>query len=138
MKLIPAVFGLASFASVLPATAEAPSLDWVALNSTCFQMGETRIYPEEAPRREACVDALEITRTEITYAQYSAFVEATGYVTRAERGWSADEPNGPGVALPPGSARQLYIVVSASFMVSRLMCAVVGKNAFHKSFQSNF
>lgn len=91
-------------AIALPAAAEPPALDWVSLNSTCFQMGETRIYPEETPRHEACVGAFEITRTEITFAQYSEFVDATGYVTRAERGWAADEPNGPGVALPPGSA----------------------------------
>lgn len=88
----------------LTAEAEPAPLDWVSLDGACFQMGETRIYPEEAPRHQACVTAFDITRTEITQAQFSAFVDETGYVTRAERGWAASEPNGPGVDLPPGSA----------------------------------
>ncbi|MEL7539587.1 MAG: formylglycine-generating enzyme family protein [Pseudomonadota bacterium] len=86
------------------AQAEPANLDWVTLDGACFQMGETRLYPEEAPRHEACVDAFEMTRTEITVAQFSEFVRATDYVTRAERGWQASDPTGPGIALPPGSA----------------------------------
>ncbi|MHA7901389.1 MAG: formylglycine-generating enzyme family protein [Henriciella sp.] len=87
-----------------PALASPDDLDWVSLDGACFQMGETRVYREEAPRHEACVTAFEITRTEITVAQFSAFVEATGYVTRAEQGWQAGDTNGPGVDLPAGSA----------------------------------
>lgn len=88
-----------------PQAAAAPeTLDWVALPGDCFLMGETRVYPEEAPQHEACVGAFEITQTEVTYAQFSAFIADTGYVTRAERGWQATEPNGPGIDLPPGSA----------------------------------
>ena len=79
-------------------------LSWTELEPACFTMGETRVYPEERPRVEACVDGFEITAHEITTAQFAAFVEATGHVTRAERGWSAGEPGGPGVDLPPGSA----------------------------------
>ena len=86
------------------ATAEPQNLDWVALDGGCFQMGESRVYREEAPRHEACIDAFEITRTEITMAQFSAFVRETNYVTRAERGWQASDPTGPGIDLPPGSA----------------------------------
>ena len=81
-----------------------PSHDWVALDGACFQMGETRVYPEEAPRREACVAGFEITRTEITVGQFSAFVEATGYQTRAERGWQATDEPGPGMDMPTGGA----------------------------------
>lgn len=79
-------------------------LNWVALEGGCFEMGETRVYPEEAPVRQACVAPFRITRTEITNSQFNAFVEETGYVTRAERGWKADEKGGPGMDLPPASA----------------------------------
>lgn len=67
-------------------------------------MGETRVYREEAPRHESCVDGFDITRTEITVAQFTEFVQATGYQTRAERGWAASDPDGPGIDLPAGAA----------------------------------
>ena len=67
-------------------------------------MGEARAYREESPPHEACVAAFDITVTEITNTQFAAFVAETGYVTRAERGWIADEAGGPGVELPPASA----------------------------------
>ncbi len=87
-----------------PAFAQRSSLDWVPLNGACFQMGETRIYPEEAPRHQACVSAFEITRTEVTVGQFREFVEATGYQTKAEAGWEKKDTNGPGVDLPRGGA----------------------------------
>ncbi len=77
---------------------------WVKLAGGCFTIGDKPLYPEERPSREACVGPFEMTSTEITNAQFTAFTEATGYLTRAERGWQAHEPLGPGVALPPGSA----------------------------------
>ena len=80
------------------------NLEWIELEGGCFQMGDTRVYPEEGPVRQACVESFQITRTEITNRQFEAFVEETGYVTRAERGWQADEDGGPGTDLPPGSA----------------------------------
>ena len=83
---------------------EQPERKWISLPAKCFVMGEDAVYPEEGPKREVCVDAFEITETEITNAGFLEFVEATGYVTRAERGWRADEKRGPGVAIPPGSA----------------------------------
>ncbi len=95
---------LASIILMLPAKATPIALDWVSLPANCFQMGETQIYPEEAPRHEACVEGFDMTRTEVTHAQFSEFVEQTGYVTRAERGWKATEVDGPGIDLPPGSA----------------------------------
>ena len=82
----------------------AEPLRWTALEPACFVMGETRVYPEEGPRVDTCVDGFEITGHEITTAQFAAFVAATGHVTRAERGWSHADPDGPGVDLPPGSA----------------------------------
>ncbi|MEL6567580.1 MAG: SUMF1/EgtB/PvdO family nonheme iron enzyme [Pseudomonadota bacterium] len=94
--------------------AQARELRWVPLDGGCFTMGEARAYPEEAPVHEACIDAFEITATEITNAQFARFVAETGYVTRAEKGWRADEAGGPGIDLPPASA-----VFSGSDIASR-------------------
>lgn len=78
--------------------------DWAHLPGGCFTMGENPLYAEEGPSHQACVSAFEMTRREITNAQFAAFVEATGYVTRAERGWRADEAGGQGVDIAPSSA----------------------------------
>jgi len=50
-----------------------------------FTMGATDFYPEEAPLRSVEVEAFRIDRYPVTNRQFAAFVEATGYVTIAER-----------------------------------------------------
>ena len=50
-----------------------------------FRMGSDHHYPEEAPSHLVRVDAFEISETTVTNAEFAAFVEATGYVTVAER-----------------------------------------------------
>jgi len=88
-----------------PEPAEAaPSIDWVAIESGCFTMGSEEGYADKRPVRDVCVDGFLMARTEITNAQFAAFVAATGYATRAERGWAAAEPAGPGIDVPPGGA----------------------------------
>lgn len=50
------------------------------------QLGSIGGYPEERPTGQALrVDAFWMDRTEVTNAQFAAFVKATGYVTQAER-----------------------------------------------------
>lgn len=77
---------------------------WVRLDGGCFNMGETRIYKEEGPIREVCVNPFYIMKYEVTVANFEEFVESTGYKTRAERGWRKDEENGVGLDIPPSSA----------------------------------
>jgi formylglycine-generating enzyme required for sulfatase activity len=92
--------------SGLPAPAsgeDAPAgMAWVPGGS--FVMGSDNAYPEERPRRHATVSGFWIDRTEVTNAQFAAFVAATGYKTVAERGLNAkDYPDLPPEALVPGS-----------------------------------
>jgi sulfatase modifying factor 1 len=63
----------------------APPSGMVALPGGTFMMGSDRFYREERPLREARVGAFAIQRHEVTNAQFSAFVAATGYLTVAER-----------------------------------------------------
>ena len=51
-----------------------------------FQMGSERHQPEERFTHMVRVDGFWIDRHEVTNAQFKQFVEATGYVTLAERG----------------------------------------------------
>ncbi len=50
-----------------------------------FTKGAQPLYPEEAPTLSLQVDGFWIQKHEVTNAQFSAFIEATGYVTDVER-----------------------------------------------------
>ncbi len=50
-----------------------------------FTMGSVDFYPEERPLRRVRVEAFEIDRHPVTNAEFARFVDATGYVTVAER-----------------------------------------------------
>jgi formylglycine-generating enzyme required for sulfatase activity len=50
-----------------------------------FRMGSDRHYPEEAPVHRVTVDSFWIDRTPVTNNEFRKFINATGYVTFAER-----------------------------------------------------
>jgi sulfatase modifying factor 1 len=69
-----------------------------------FVMGSDDHYPEEAPAHRVTVDGFWIDVCETTNREFGAFVEATGYVTVAERPLDpADFPGAPAENLVPGS-----------------------------------
>jgi formylglycine-generating enzyme required for sulfatase activity len=69
-----------------------------------FRMGSDAHYPEEAPARTVAVDEVWIDPCPVTNAQFAEFVDATGYVTVAERPLDpADFPGAPPENLVPGS-----------------------------------
>jgi len=69
-----------------------------------FAMGSAEHYPEEAPVREVEVTGFWLGRTPVTNARFAKFVDATGYVTVAERPLDpADFPGAPAENLVPGS-----------------------------------
>ncbi len=74
-------------------------LDLVEVPAGTSCQGSDRHYPEERPAREVQVEAFRVARTPTTVEQFAAFVDATGYLTRAERdlGGSAvfTPPRGP-------------------------------------------
>jgi len=59
-----------------------PGMVWVAAGN--FDYGDT-VYPEERPVRKTAVEGFWIDRTEVTNDAFAQFVQATGYVTLAER-----------------------------------------------------
>jgi len=67
-------------------------------------MGSDAHYPEEAPAHRVHVDGFRIDRFEVTNADFAAFVDATGYLTVAERPLDpVDYPDAPAENLVPGS-----------------------------------
>lgn len=55
-----------------------------------FHMGSAEFYTEEQPVHEREVASFRIDRYEVTNADFAAFVDATGYVTVAERPLDAE------------------------------------------------
>src|SRR5215203_6401523 len=69
-----------------------------------FTMGSGRHRPEERFPHTVRVDGFWIDRHEVTNAQFRQFVDATGYITLAERGLDPKtHPNLPAELLAPGS-----------------------------------
>jgi sulfatase modifying factor 1 len=76
----------------------------VSIPGGTFRMGSERFYPEERPVREVAVDAFWMDRGPVPVSDFRRFVEATGYVTVAERPLDpADFPGADPADLVPGS-----------------------------------
>jgi sulfatase modifying factor 1 len=83
-----------------PALAE--TMAWIPPGT--FWMGSNDHYREEAPARSVTVGGFWIDRYQTTNRQFAGFIEATGYVTVAERPLDpADFPGAPAENLVPGS-----------------------------------
>ncbi len=78
--------------------------DLVRVDGGSFRMGSEDHYPEEAPVHTVAVDGFWIRPTQVTNREFVEFVDATGYITVAERPLDAAEfPGAPPENLVPGS-----------------------------------
>ena len=72
------------------------SFDLVQIPPGSFRMGSETGHGDERPVRQVTIDySFDMGRTEVTVAQFRAFVDATGYRTVAEREGSAWHFAGP-------------------------------------------
>ena len=87
-----------------PTRTPVPTAGMVWIPGGAFDMGSTDplARPDESPVHRVRVDGFWMDETEVTNAQFRAFVEATGYVTVAERpiDWEAMK-----LQMPPGSPK---------------------------------
>lgn len=78
--------------------------DMVFIPGAAFIMGSDAHYREEAPARHVSVRAFWIERTPVTNREFARFVEATGYMTVAERAPRVEDyPRAVPEKLVPGS-----------------------------------
>lgn len=99
-----AISGLLLVAAFQSLPTMASATDLVRLAGGTFRMGSQDHRPEERPVRSVTVGPFLIGRTEVTNAEFAAFVAATGYVTTAERPLDpATHPGWPAELLRPGS-----------------------------------
>ena len=80
------------------ANTQYPGMVWIP--GETFIMGSDATYYEEGPAHEVTIPGFWISQHEVTNTEFKAFVDATGYVTLAERGIEHPE-TGEGI---PGSA----------------------------------
>jgi formylglycine-generating enzyme len=86
----------------IPATPPHPGMVWIPGGT--FSMGSEDFYPEEKPVHQVKVDGFWMDTHEATNEQFAKFVDATGYITLAERPLNpADFPGAPPENLLPGS-----------------------------------
>jgi sulfatase modifying factor 1 len=79
-----------------------PDMLWIPCGT--FLMGSEDFYPEEGPVYEVSVDGFWMDRHIVTNEQFARFVDATGYVTVAERELNpADYPGAPPENLVSGA-----------------------------------
>jgi len=78
--------------------------DLVWIPAQTAALGSDRHYPEEGPVRDVAVEGFWIQAHQVTNAEFAEFVDATAYVTVAERPLNpADYPGAPAQNLEPGS-----------------------------------
>jgi formylglycine-generating enzyme required for sulfatase activity len=89
-----------------------PGMVWIPGGEFTMGTDDERSFPNERPAHRVRVDAFWMDETAVTNAQFRAFVEATGYVTIAERAIDWEElkkqvppgtPKPPDEMLQPGS-----------------------------------
>lgn len=79
---------------------------WIPGGTFLMGSNDPRAYPHEQPAHTVKVDGFWIDKTEVTNADYKKFVDATGYITVAERTplWEElKQQLRPGTPKPPDS-----------------------------------
>jgi formylglycine-generating enzyme required for sulfatase activity len=99
---------------IVMALAEPPGMVWIP--GGVFTMGSADIHaqPDEMPPHQVRVEGFWMDQTEVTNAQFRAFVVATGYITTAEipPDWEVLKKQ-----LPPGTPKPPDEVLVASSLV---------------------
>jgi len=91
------------------ASAPYPGMLWIPGGE--FLMGSDKHYPEEAPAHTATVDGFWMDQHTVTNEEFRRFVEATKYVTSAERAPNPEDY--------PGAKPELLLPASVVFQKPR-------------------
>jgi sulfatase modifying factor 1 len=104
----------ARFALIREDSAAHPGMVWI--EGGTFQMGadNAQASEDEYPKHQVTVNGFWMDRTEVTNAQFAAFVQATGYITTAEKkpDWNQLKKQ-----LPPGTAKPDESLLVAAALV---------------------
>lgn len=123
---IPSRPGVTDSMIIVP-SGEATTDGMVFIPGGNFMMGSDKIqsYEDEFPKHEVIVNPFWIDATEVTNADFQKFVQATGYITTAEKKPDWEELR---KQLPPGTTRPPDSVLIASSLVFKQTTAPVKLN----------
>tara|TARA_B100001094_G_scaffold108614_1_gene104510 strand:- start:720 stop:1793 length:1074 start_codon:yes stop_codon:yes gene_type:complete len=101
----------------------------VWIPGSTFQMGseDNQARPDEGPVHSVKVDGFWIDQTEVTNAQFTKFVEETGYVTTAEKPVDWEEMK---KQLPPDTPKPHDTLLQASSLIFKPTSGPVDLNNF--------
>jgi formylglycine-generating enzyme len=100
------VVGLVAFGAtyaIVSRAGQAPGMVWIPGGEFTMGSDSDVAWPDERPAHRVRVDGFWMDTTEVTNAQFRAFVESTGYITTAEKPVDLDEimrQSAPGTPLP--------------------------------------
>jgi sulfatase modifying factor 1 len=113
---IPARFGNGSDTSAVAFGGDTSVTGMVLIPGGTFEMGadNEQASQDEYPKHRVTVDAFYMDITEVTNAQFQKFVEATGYITTAERKPDWEELK---KTVPPGTPKPADSLLIAASLV---------------------
>lgn len=98
-KLKSLVTFLVSMLIVIIASAQKPTIEWVQIPAGTFMMGSPTIekdWDNDKIQHQVILNTFKISKYEVSVEQFKAFIDATGYVTDADKDTSIFDRNGTG------------------------------------------
>lgn len=127
---VPARFSASNTDSIKPA-GDTSTLGMQYIAGGSFLMGgdNAQASPDEYPKHEVTIKSFWMDETEVTNAQFKKFVEATNYITTAER-----KPNWEELkkTVPPGTPKPPDSVMVAASLVFKQSNAPVNLNDYNQ------
>src|SRR6185312_7099015 len=127
--MVPSRFANTSVDSSLQFNGDTSTKGMVFINGGTFMMGgdNSQASADEYPKHKAQVDGFWMDATEVTNAQFQKFVEATHYITTAEKKPDWDEMK---KTLPPGTPKPSDSMLVAASLVFHQTSAPVDLNDY--------
>ena len=127
--MVPSRFGGAAVDSSLQFSGDTSLTGMVLIKGGTFMMGgdNNQASPDEFPKHKVKVDDFWIDATEVTNAQFQKFVDATHYITTAEKKPDWEEMK---TTLPPGTPKPPDSLLVAASLVFRQTSGPVDLNDY--------
>lgn len=127
--MVPSRFGSAAIDSSLQFSGDTSVTGMVFIKGGTFMMGgdNNQASPDEFPKHKVKVDDFWIDATEVTNAQFQKFVDATHYITTAEKKPDWEEMK---TTLPPGTPKPPDSLLVAASLVFRQTSGPVNLNDY--------
>jgi formylglycine-generating enzyme required for sulfatase activity len=127
--MVPSRFGNAVVDSSLQFSGDTSVTGMVLIKGGTFTMGgdNNQASPDEFPKHQVKVDDFWIDATEVTNAQFQKFVDATHYITTAEKKPDWEEMK---TTLPPGTPKPADSLLVAASLVFRQTSGPVDLNNY--------